>query len=64
VSFVLLKPNGTKNNQSGTTDSNGYARASYLTSASSSLAGTYQLTASAKSGSLATTAKATFTVTR
>ena len=37
VSFVTLKPNGTKNTQTGTSDSNGYARASYLTSKSSSM---------------------------
>ena len=64
VSFVTLKPNGTKNTQTGTSDSNGYARASYLTSKSSSMRGTYQLTANAASGSQTATAKTSFSVTR
>ena len=64
VSFVTLKPNGTKNTQTATSDSNGYARASYLTSKSSSMRGTYQLTANAASSGQTATAKTSYTVTR
>jgi hypothetical protein len=64
VSFVTLKPNGTKNTQTATSDSSGYARASYLTSKSSSMRGTYQLTANVANSGQTATAKTSYTVTR
>jgi hypothetical protein len=65
VSFVVLKPNGAnKVTLSGTTDSSGYARATLSTSKSAGSIGTYQLTASAASGSQAATAKSAFSVSK
>jgi hypothetical protein len=65
VSFVALKPNGVnKVTLSGTTDSNGYARATLSTGKSAGSIGTYQLTASTTSGSQTATAKTTFSVSK
>ena len=65
VSFVVLKPNSVnKVTLSGTTDSNGYARATLSTGKSASSIGTYQLTASAASGSQTATAKSSFSVSK
>jgi hypothetical protein len=65
VSFVALKSSSTtKMTASGTTDSNGYARVTFATGRSSKSIGTYQLTATAASGSQTTKATATFSVQR
>ncbi|MFC5568922.1 choice-of-anchor Q domain-containing protein [Lysobacter yangpyeongensis] len=63
VNFTALKPN--KVNKvilNATTDSNGYARVSFVSGTGSSSIGTYQLTATATSGSLTTKATTTFAV--
>jgi hypothetical protein len=65
VSFVAVKPNNVnKVTLSGTTDSNGYARVTLSTSKSASSMGTYQLTASAVSGSQSATANTSFSVSK
>ena len=63
VNFVALKPNGVNSvKRSATTDSNGYARASFASGTGSSSIGTYKLTAKASSGKLSATASTTFSV--
>jgi len=63
VSFDALKPNGVNHVWlNGTTDSNGYARVSFVSGTGPSSIGTYQLTATATSGSLTTKATGTFSV--
>ncbi|MFC5568923.1 choice-of-anchor Q domain-containing protein [Lysobacter yangpyeongensis] len=63
VNFTAIKPNKTsKVILTGTTDSNGYARVSFKSGSGSSSIGTYQLTATATSGSLTTKATTTFSV--
>jgi len=63
VAFDALKPNGVNHVVlSGTSDSNGYARVSFVSGTGPSSIGTYQLTATATSGSLTTKATGTFSV--
>ena len=63
VSFTALKPNKVNTvDLRGTTDSNGYARVSFVSGTGSSSIGTYELTAVATSGSLTATTKKTFSV--
>jgi hypothetical protein len=65
VNFTALKPN--KVNKvilNATTDSNGYARASFVAGSGSSSIGTYQLTATATHGTLTQKATTSFSVTR
>ena len=63
VVFDALKPNGINHVWlSGTTDSDGVARASFVSGTGPSSIGTYQLTATATSGSLTTKAYTSFAV--
>jgi len=63
VEFTALKPNKINTIElRGTTDSNGYARVSFVSGTGSSSIGTYELTSVATSGSLTTQAKSTFSV--
>jgi hypothetical protein len=63
VSFDALKPNNVNHIVLlATTDANGNASASFVAGGGPSSLGTYQLTASVTSGSLSTTATATFQV--
>ncbi|MFC5579228.1 choice-of-anchor Q domain-containing protein [Lysobacter niabensis] len=63
VAFSALKPNRVNTvDLKATTDSNGYARVSFVSGRGSSSIGTYQLTATATSGSLTTKATSTFSV--
>jgi hypothetical protein len=63
VSFSTLKPNKVNTiEQSATTDSNGYAKVSFVSGTGPSSIGTYQSTAVATSGSLTKTATSSFSV--
>jgi len=63
VAFTALKPYKINTIElRGTTDSNGYARVSFVSGTGSSSIGTYELTSVATSGSLTTQAKTTFSV--
>ena len=63
VSFDALKPNLVNHVQlSATTNSNGDASVSFVSGTGPSSIGTYQLTATATSGSLTTQAYASFVV--
>jgi len=63
VSFTALKPNKVNTIElRGTTDSNGYARVSFVSGTGPSSIGSYDLTAVATSGSLTTQAKSIFSV--
>ncbi|MEG3193463.1 choice-of-anchor Q domain-containing protein, partial [Lysobacter sp. D1-1-M9] len=63
VRFGALKPNGINEVvEKAVTDSNGYARASFVSGSGPSSIGTYQLRAEATSGSLSATASSTFSV--
>ena len=63
VSFSSLKPNKVNTiEQSATTDSNGYAKVSFVSGTGSSSIGTYQVTAVAASGSLTKTTTSSFSV--
>jgi hypothetical protein len=63
VAFTALKPNKVNTIElRGTTDSNGYARVSFVSGTGSSSIGTYALTSVATSGSLTTQAASTFSV--
>jgi len=63
VKFDALKPNGVNHVVlSATTDSTGYARASFVSGTGPSSIGPYQLTATATSGTLIATSKSSFTV--
>jgi len=65
VNFDALKPNLVNHVVlNGTTDSNGYARVSFVSGTGPSSIGTYQLTATATSGSLTTKATGTFSVSK
>jgi hypothetical protein len=63
VSFSSLKPNKVNTiEQSATTDSNGYAKVSFVSGTGPSSIGTYQVTAVATSGSLTKTTTSSFSV--
>jgi len=63
VSFTALKPNKVNTiDQSATTDSNGYAKVSFVSGTGPSSIGTYQVTAVATSGSLTKTTTSSFSV--
>jgi hypothetical protein len=63
VKFDALKPNGVNHVWlSGTSDSNGYVRVSFVSGTGPSSIGTYKLTANATSGSLTAKATSTFSV--
>ena len=63
VKFDALKPNGINHVVvNATTDSNGYARATFVSGTGPSSIGTYQLKAIATSGSNTATANSTFSV--
>ncbi|MFC5578034.1 choice-of-anchor Q domain-containing protein [Lysobacter niabensis] len=63
VKFDALKPNGINHVWlSGTSDSNGYVRVSFVSGTGSSSIGTYKLTSVATSGSLTKTVTSTFAV--
>ena len=63
VDFTALKPNKINTIElRGTTDSNGYARVSFVSGTGSSSIGTYVLTSTATSGSLTAQGQMTFSV--
>ena len=63
VKFNALKPNGINTVVlKATTDSNGYARASFVSGTGPSSLGTYKLAANASMGNLSATASSTFSV--
>jgi len=62
VRFTITRSSGSSVVLSATTDSNGYARASYKTAKGQGAVGTYQLVADATSGSLTAKATGSFSV--
>lgn len=65
VSFVAVKPNGVNTIElRGTSDSNGYARVSFVSGTGSSSIGTYQASATVTSGGVTKVANTSFSVAK